>query len=39
MALRLREDFLQAHSLSDPDCLILDIGLPWMTGLDAKASS
>ncbi|MGC2474094.1 MAG: response regulator [Candidatus Sulfotelmatobacter sp.] len=30
------EEFLQAHSLRDPDCLILDIGLPGMSGLDLQ---
>jgi two-component system response regulator FixJ len=30
------EEFLQAHSLRDPDCLILDIGLPGMTGLELQ---
>lgn len=30
------EEFLHAHSLRDPDCLILDIGLPGMSGLDLQ---
>ncbi len=30
------EEFLQAHSSRDPDCLILDIGLPGMSGLELQ---
>ncbi len=30
------EEFLQASSLRDPDCLILDIGLPGMSGLELQ---
>jgi FixJ family two-component response regulator len=30
------EEFLQAHSLRDPDCLVLDIGLPGMSDLEMQ---
>jgi FixJ family two-component response regulator len=30
------EEFLEAHSSRDPDCLILDIGLPGMSGLELQ---
>ena len=30
------EEFLQAHSSSDPDCLVLDVGLPGMSGLELQ---
>jgi FixJ family two-component response regulator len=31
------EEFLEAHSLGDPDCLIIDIGLPGMSGLELQS--